>query len=204
MSAPTPPPYGGPQPGQPPVYPAYQKPVPRRRRPSAWWFAVAGLMMLAGIAIGVLLIVQAVRAFVDVDATIQADGQTHAVSVDADQDRMVWIHPDEPQTCSIVDAENGQPVDIEGVSATYTKDVGSGEWEGVSRFDPGSGDLEVTCEATGGEIQIGPAPEFGQFFGSLAAAIIIPILLGGGGFVLLIVISILFATGRPRNVPAPR
>jgi hypothetical protein len=204
MSARTPPPYGVPQPGQPPVYPAYQKSVPSRRRPSAWWFAVAGLLMLAGIAIGVLLIVQAVRTFTDVDATIQADGETHAVSVDADQDRMVWIHPSEPQRCVIMDAESGTPVDLDDVSASYTKDVGSGEWEGSSRFDPGSGDLEITCEATGGEIQIGPAPEFGKFFGSLAAGIIIPILLGGGGFVLLILIAILYATGRPRNVPAPR
>lgn len=201
MSSPQPP-YGPYQP--PPVYPAYQKPVPSRRRPSAWWFVVAGLLMLAGLAVGVLLIVQTIQAFTEVDATIQADGETHTVTVDADQDRMVWIHPDAPQTCSIVDAASGEDVEVEDVSASYTKDVGSGEWEGVSRFDPGSGDLEVTCNPTGGEIQIGPAPEFGAFFGGLAAGILVPLVLGGGGFVLLVVIGILYATGRPRNVPAPR
>jgi hypothetical protein len=197
------PPYG--QPYQPPpLYPAYQKPVPSRRRPSAWWFLVGALLMLAGLAIGVLLIVQTVRTFTDVDATIQADGETHTLTVDADQDRLVWVHPRQSESCSIVDARSGEPVTLEDVDATYTKDVGSGSWEGAKRFDPGSGDLEVTCDATGGEIQIGPAPEFGKFLGGLAAGILIPLVLGGGGFVLLIVIGILYATGRPRNVPAPQ
>ena len=201
MSTP-PPPYG--QPYQPPpVYPAYQKPVPSRRRPSAWWFALGTLMMLAGLAIGVLLIIQTVTTFTDVDATIQADGESHAISVDA-EDRMVWVHPGEPQTCSIVDTATGEDVDFKGLDVDYLKDVGSGEWEGADTFDPGSGDLEVTCDATGGEIQIGPAPQFGKFFGSLAAGILIPLALGGGGFVLLVLIGILYATGRPRNVPAPR
>jgi hypothetical protein len=205
MSTPQPP-YGAPQqPGYgPPVYPAYQKPVPSRRRPSGWWFVAGALLMLAGVAIGTLLIVQTVRAFTETDATIRADGQPHSVSVDADQDRMVWIHPGEPQTCSIVDTATGEDVVLERPGASYTKSVGSGEWEGSRTFDPGSGDLEVTCDASGGEIQIGPAPEFGAFFGGLAAGILAAVLLGGAGFVLLIVIAVLYATGRPRNVPAPQ
>ena len=201
MSTPQPP-YGNYQP--PPIYPAYQKPVPSRRRPSAWWFVVGALMIVAGMAIGVLLIVQTVTTFTDVDATVQADGETHAISVAADQDRMVWIHPGEPQNCSIVDAADGQDVDFKGLDVDYVKDVGSGEWEGADTFDPGSGDLEITCDATGGEIQIGPAPAFGKFFGGLAAGILVPLALGGGGFVLLVLVGILYATGRPRNVPAPR
>jgi hypothetical protein len=179
--------------------------VPSRRRPSAWWFLVAGLMMLAGVAIGVLLIVQAVRAFVDTDATIQPDGETHSIVVDTAQDRMVWIDAFDQPVCTIVDAETGDEVQQEGLSnAEYTKSSGSREWTGDTTFDPGSGRLEVTCEESGGPIQIGPAVEFGAFFGGLAAGILIPLVLGGGGFVLLILIGVLFATGRPRNVPAPR
>lgn len=206
MSASTPPPYGGSQPGRPPTYPAYQKPVPSRRRPSAWWFAVAGVMMLAGIATGVLLIVQTVAGFLETDATIPADGRVHAVTVGTDRDRMVWVdQSDERPDCRIVDAATGEEIRPVGLGSTsYTKSSGRREWQGDGTFDPGSGDLEVTCAQRGGPIQIGPEPEFGRFFGSLAAGIIIPILLGGGGFVLLIVIAILFATGRPRNVPAPR
>ena len=61
----------------------------------------------------------------------------------------------------------------------------------------------MACAETGGPIQIGPAPDFGSFFGGLAAGILLALLLGGGGFVLLIVLVILYATGRPRDVPAP-
>jgi hypothetical protein len=201
----TPPlPYG--QPYQPPpIYPAYQKPVPSRRRPSAWWFVVAGLMMLAGVAIGVLLIVQAVRGFIETDATIQPDGQTHSIVVDTDQDRMVWIDPFEQPVCTIVDAETGTEVEQEGIGNTeYTKSSGGREWTGDTTFDPGSGRLEVTCDASGGPIQIGPTVELGAFVGGLVAGILIPLALGGSGFVLLIVIGVLYATGRPRNVPAPQ
>lgn len=198
-----PPPYG--QPHQPPpVYPAYQKPVPSRRRPSGWWFVVAGLMMVAGVAIGVLLIVQTVRAFVDVDATIEPDGETRSIVVDTDKDRMVWIHAFDQPVCSIVDADTGVEVRQKPLGNTeYTKSAGGREWTGDTTFDPGSGRLEVTCDASGGPIQIGPAVGFGSFFGGLAAGILIPLVLGGGGFVLLVLIAILYATGRPRDVPAP-
>ncbi len=202
MSSPQPP-YGQPY-RPPPVYPAYQKPVSSRRRPSGWWFVVAGLLMVAGIAVGVLLIIQSVRAFVEVDATIQADGETHSITVDTDQDRMVWVHPSQTENCSIVDARTGEEVGLDDVSASYSKDVGSGSWEGASTFDPGSGELEITCAASGGEIQIGPAPDIGGFVGGLVGGILLALLLGGAGFVMLIVVAILFATGRPRNVPAPQ
>ncbi len=202
MSTP-PPPYG--QPSQPPpIYPAYQKPVPSRRRPSAWWFAVGGLLMVSGVVVGVLLIVQAVRVFAEVDATIQANGETHTVIVERDQDRMVWTHPFQTENCSIVDALTGEEVELDDVDASYTKDVGSGSWEGTSTFDPGSGELRITCDASGGEIQIGPAPDIGGFVGGLVGGILLAILLGGVGFVMLVVIGVLFATGRPRDVPAPQ
>ena len=206
-----PPPYGdAQQPPQPypvapggPVPPAYRKPVPSRRRPSGWWFAVAIGLMLAGVAVGVLLVVQSVRAFVDVDATVRADGEVHAITVPTDRDRMIWAHPGQPPACMLSDTATGEVIDLGGLGATYTKSGGSGSWEGTSRFDPGSGDLEVTCAPFGSDIQIAPAPDFGSVFGGLAAGILLALLLGGGGFVLLVVLVILFATGRPRNVPAP-
>ena len=201
MSTP-PPPYGGPRAG---AVGAARVPeaVPSRRRPSGWWFVVAVGLMLAGVAVGVLLVVQSVRAFVDVDATVPADGQVHEVSVPTDRDRMIWAHPGQPPACTLTDAATGAELGLGGLGATYTKSAGSGSWEGTHRFDPGSGDLEVACAPTGSEIQIAPAPDFGSVFGGLAAGILLALLLGGGGFVLLIVLVILFATGRPRNVPAP-
>lgn len=160
--------------------------------------------MVAGVAIGVLLIVQTVRVFVDVDATIEPDGETHSIVVDTDRDRMVWIHTSDQPVCTIVDAEDGTDIQPQVLhNAEFTKSSGGREWTGDSTFDPGSGQLEVTCDASGGPIQIGPTVGIGKFFGGLAAGILIPLVLGGGGFVLLIVIVILYATGRPRNLPAP-
>jgi hypothetical protein len=94
---------------------------------------------------------------------------------------------------------------LEGIgNAAYTKSSGRREWEGDATFDPGSGVLEVTCAQDGGPIQIGPAPEFGALVGGLAAGILIPLLFGVVGFVMLIVVAVLYATGRPRDVPAPQ
>ncbi|HET9422909.1 MAG TPA: hypothetical protein VFO49_17345, partial [Nocardioides sp.] len=81
--------------------PAYQPygappPPPRRRRPSAWWFVLAVGLMIAGIAVGVTVLVLTIKSFTETDATIDADGQPHRISVETDGDRMVWIDDDEP------------------------------------------------------------------------------------------------------------
>jgi hypothetical protein len=199
------PPYGAPQ--VPPPYSVYQKPLPRRRRPSAWWFAVAALLMLAGIAIGVFLIVQTVAGFLKTDVTVDVDGQPHVGTVPTDGDRMLWIDETliEP-SCEIVDTETGEVVELDEPGATYTRGNGKiGDALGTYTFDPGSGRLQVTCTPEmQSVVEIGPAPEFGRFFGGLAAGILIPLLFGGAGFVMLIVVAVLYATGRPRDVPAPQ
>jgi hypothetical protein len=179
-------------------------PPPRRRRPSAWWFVLAAGLMVAGVAVGVTILVVTIKSFTETDATIDADGQQHRISVETDGDRMVWIDTDEPPSCTIIDVETGEEVRFTGSpDASYTKSSGSREWEGDETFDPGSGDLEVTCEEAGGPIQIGPAPEFKEFFGGIAIGIFVPFFLGGVGFLMLIVVGVLFATGRPRHVEPP-
>jgi len=178
-------------------------PPPRRRRPSAWWFVLAVGLMVAGVAVGVTILVLTVKAFTETDATIDADGQPHRVSVETDMERIVWVDDDEPASCAIVDVESGEEVTYTGSpDASYTKDSRGRSWEGDRTFDPGSGDLEVTCDATGGPIQIGPAPEFKDFFGGIALGIFLPFFLGGVGFLMLIVVGVLYATGRPRKEPA--
>lgn len=159
----------------------------------------AGLVV-AAVAIGVFLFVTTIQAFIHTDAEIPADGQPHRVSVDTDGDRMVWVIDVERPDCTIIDVETGDPVVATGNPiAEYTKSSDGEEWLGDYTIDPGSGDLEVTCQQTGGPIQIGPAPQFGDFFGSIALAIVVPLLLGGAGFLVLIVVGVLYATGRPRS-----
>lgn len=198
MSATPPGQYGGPP--QPPVPPYGAPPPPKRRRPSKWWFAVAGGLVVLALAIGITSIVLTVKAFAETDATVEADGTAHRVTVGTERDRLVWVHRDSPATaCSIIDTATGEPVQDTGApGATYTKDFGGQGWVGDRTFDPGSGDLEVTCPEAGGPIQIGPEPEFGRFFGGILIGILVPLLLGGLGFVMLLVVTVLYATGRPR------
>jgi hypothetical protein len=199
---PPPDPYGQ----QPPPYaasylpPGYGLPPgPKKRRPSAWWFALGGGLLVAAIAVGVGLVVWALSDYFDVDATVEGDGQTHAVTLSGQEERMVWQHPAEPVECQIVDAATGTGVETRPVTETYTRSGGSGEWEGIRLFDPGSGDLEVTCSEQGGPIQIGVAPDLGRIGGGVLAGVLGSVVLGGLGLIVLVVTGILFATRGPRR-----
>jgi len=191
------PPYAAPPPAPPPG--------PRRRRPSAWWFLLAGGLIVAGIAIGATMLVLTFKGLFDTDATVDADGRPHSVSVPTDGDRALWFETaGADPTCEVVDEETGDPVTLRDPVGSYTReDGGRGEQHAAWTFDAGSGDLRITCSPGSPErstvVEIGPAPELSGFFGGIAIAIAAALLLGGGGFVLLVVIAILYATGRPRS-----
>ena len=190
-----------------PQYPLYggPPPPPGRRRPSGWWFVLAGGLIVAGVAVGVTLLVLTVRGFLATDATIDVDGRPHPVTVPTDDDRILWFDESvrEPK-CEIVDVATGTKVRLHDPDASYRRDFGSaGDQYGAWTFDPGSGDLEVTCSPElRTVVEIGPAPDFGNFFGGLALGLFLPFFLGGIGVVMLIVLGVLFATGRPRKDPA--
>jgi hypothetical protein len=187
---------GSPQYGVPP-------PPQKRRRPSGWWFVLAVGLMVVGVAVGVTVLVLTIKSFTETDAKISADGRPHQVSVATDSERMIWVVENDQASCTIVDRETGAEVEYTGTpDASYTKSSDGSDWEGDQTFDPGSGQLEVTCTQDGGPIQIGPAPDFGDFFGGLAIGVFLPFFIGGVGFLMLIVVIVLFVTGSPRKEPA--
>ncbi len=202
----------------PPGPPAGRAPVPAKHRPSGWWFVVGAGLVVAALAAGIGLFVWTLSAFFSTDATVAADGQTHRVSVDTDGDRMLWrsaiiLDP----ACTIVDVANDQQVDLRRVTAQITKDTGGGDWIASYRFDPGSGELDVTCSGEAGlengsdwemgwgddepRVQIGPAPSIGGFVGGIIATIAVPALLGLFGVATLLVTGILWSTrpARPKG-----
>lgn len=194
-------------------YPPGQPPLPPKYRPSGWWFAVGAGLLVAALAAGIGLFVWTLAAFFSTDATVEADGQPHHVTVATDGDRMLWRDDDvfDPD-CTIVDLATGDEVDLRPVTSQFTKDFGEGEWTAAYRFDPGSGRLEVTCGlgdpdtgadwqmGWGQKVQIGPAPSIGGFVGGLIATIAVPSLLGLFGLATLIVTGVLWSTrsARPR------
>jgi hypothetical protein len=175
-------------------YPPGQPPLPPKKRPSGWWFVVGVALIVAAIAAGIGLFIWTLSGFLDTDATISADGQPHHVTVGTSEDRMLWLEDGFGQECAIVDQRSGAQIRLHPVSADYTRSDSSGDWSGFARFDPGSGDLEVTCTASDGAVLIGPAPQIGSFVGGILATIFAPLLLGLAGLVVLIVTGILFTT----------
>jgi hypothetical protein len=110
-----------------------------------------------------------------------------------------------PDDCTVVDTSTGAELPLAPVTGEYRRSNGTmGDWVGVYRFDPRSGELEVTCTGRSDQatVEIGKAPQLATFVGGIAAAILIPLLLGGSGFVVIIVTGILFATRAPRREPA--
>jgi hypothetical protein len=187
-----------------PSYPPYAAPPPttQRRRPSKWWFALGAGLVVAAVVIGVTVLVLTVRGFMETDATVRVDGRTHSVTVPTDGDRILWYDRSTTDpTCEVVDLETGEPIRLEDPDASYERDFGDrGDQVGAWTFDPGSGELEVTCSPDlQTVVEIGPSPDFASFFGGIAVGILVPLLLGGTGFVLLIVVGVLYATGRPRS-----
>ncbi|MEV7428650.1 hypothetical protein AB0N29_03460 [Nocardioides sp. NPDC092400] len=186
---PTPPPYAA-GPGAP---------DPRRPRPSGWWFAMGGALLVAAVASGIGLLVWTLSGFLDTDATVSGDGRPHLVTVDDDRDRVLWLRTDDPTACRVVDATTGQEVRLGPVGGTFEKSDGSGEWTADSRFRPGSGELEVTCAAGGAPVQVGHAPDVRGFVGGIVATVAVPLVLGLAGLVVLLVTAVRWGTGRPRG-----
>ncbi|WP_341924392.1 hypothetical protein [Nocardioides psychrotolerans] len=194
MTQPPQPPYGGQQPYVAPP------PPPRRRRPSGWWFALGGAMVVGAIVAFIGLLVWTLTGFMDVDARITADDTPQSVVVDTESDVLLWADPSAPDLdCVVVDTSTGSEVRGRSPGGSFTRSLDGREWEGVARYDAGSGRLEVTCPAALGEVEVGPAPAIGSFVGGIFATILVPLVLGGLGLVVLIVTGVLFATGRPRR-----
>lgn len=176
-----------------------QAPIPSRPRPSAAWFAVGALLVVAGAVAGVVLFVRIFSSgFLDVEATVPADGDTHRVTVDTDGDRFLWEPQHGRADCVVRDDTTGAVVELEPVDGTFTRSVNADAWQAVARFDPGSGSLAVTCSDDEGPAQIGPALVVEDFVVGIVLAIVVPLLLGGLGLAVLIVTGILWVT-RPRS-----
>jgi hypothetical protein len=178
--------------------PPYAAP-PRRRRPSGWWFVVGGASLVAAVAVGIVLVVWTLSGVFDIEDTVAADGLPHRISLSGTEERMLWGRPQASTDCAVVDTATGTDVARSPVAGSLDKHDGSGSWTGVSNFRPGSGDLEITCQAAGGPVQVGPATTVGSFVGKVLATVLAPLALGGFGFVTLLVTGILFATGEPRR-----
>jgi hypothetical protein len=191
-----PPPYG-----YPPAYPAGYPQRPQKYRPSGWWFVLGtGLIIVAiGIAVGVFIWLLA--AFLDFDATIDADGKPHHVTVGTDRDRMLWTDST-AQRCQLVDLSTNKRIPLHQVDGNFSTSDENGDFEGFLSFDPGSGNIEITCVQTDGStpgtVLIGPLPRVDSLVVGVLIAIFVPAILGLTGLVIIILNGILWSTRQPK------
>lgn len=196
-------PQGTPPYGQPYAQPPYSQPPrpPRRRRPSAWWFALgAALLVLTPIVFGVSLFLT-LRPLAQQDGVLPADGSPHQVSVPAGEDRALFT--DGPSasegSCQVLDG-SGQPLDLRPVQGDFTYH----QWQATERFNTGDGDLTLTCTSAASQsnVRVAQLPSTRGFVSGLLVGVLVPLLLGGLGLLCLLITTILFATGRPRHEPS--
>lgn len=178
---------------------------PVRARPSGVWFVVGGLLLVAGIVAGIVLVVRIFDAgFLGVEAEVPGDGVAHTVTVDTDGDRFLWEQEygfrDQQYGagCDVVDAGTGRSVTLAPVVGDFFREADGPGWQAEATFDPGSGQLSVTCSRDHGPAQIGPALDVRDFVVSIVVAVVVPLLLIGLGLAVLIGTGVLWAT-RPRR-----
>jgi hypothetical protein len=196
-TAPPPPGAPGPAYGQPPPYPQR----PPKYRPSGWWFALGSGLVVLALAIGIGIFVWLVAAFLDFDAYVDADGRPHDIAVSTDGDRMLWMDSG-GQSCRIVDRETGERIPLHRVNGDFSRSDSRGDFEGLQRFDPGSGQLRVVCVQTDGDrpgtVLVSAAPRIGNLVVGILVAVIVPGIVGLAGLVVIVVTGILWATRQPR------
>ena len=197
-----PPPYG-PPPGQPGGYPAgpptarpAAPPRPQKERPSAGWFVLGLGLFLVATLVGIGLFVWLLVGLFDFDTIVDADGQPHDVTVGTDRDRMLWMDST-TQSCDVVDRDTGRPIPLEPVSGDFSRSDSEGDFEGMQRFDPGSGHLELTCTQTDGTtpgpVMVSAYPRLGSAAAGLVLAIAVPGLLGLAGLVIILWVGVLWS-----------
>ena len=139
------------------------------------------------------------------DAVVPVDGVSHNVQVDSDRDRMIWVALDAPTPdCEVREAASGERVQLHRVTITTTRDDGTGSESGRWRFDPGSGNLAVTCsgEAVGGSADIGPALTFQTMLTDFAPWFVLAMLLSLVWIGWLVALVIKYAK-RTEELPPP-
>ncbi len=190
MSQYPPPPYGAQQP--------YAGP-PRRQRPRALWFFVGGGLILLAPVIFVASLFTVLSPLMNEDAVFEAADSPVQVSLPAGEERALFSSGSVAD-CTATDG-TGAEVEFRSVTGDFTIN----EWTAVARFDTGDGDLTFDCAESplgGDRLRIGELPSTGGFVAGTVVGIVVPLVLGLVGLLMLIVVTVLYATGAPRQKKA--
>jgi hypothetical protein len=175
-------------------------PAPVRKRPSAWWFGLGGVLVLAAVIVFGVSVARFVQTISHTDARFPDDGR-HAVVLPAHAKRALFVFGDFAHpSCTAVDG-NGSRIRFQRVrDDEYTYDG----WHAVATFDTGDGHLTFHCQSFEAiaDVRIGAVPDRHDVLALGLWGIAVPLLLGGAGFVVVLVTAILWFTRRPPR-PGP-
>lgn len=188
------PPYGAPFPPSA-SYPA----PPKKPRPSAWWFLLPTLLVVAAVASVAIFGVMAFRSF-RFEGPVPVDGQTHTITLDNTDIHVLWAGSPRP-SCVVTDSTTGEELTLTATNGTFTRTTDNRPHDVAwLEFAPTSARVDITC--TGGDgtdVVVGTRPDVGRLVGGILGAILLPMGLGFLALVSLIVLIVLFAVRGPRN-----
>src|SRR3954452_14937581 len=178
--------------------PSALPPTPAKPRPSAAWFAVGGVLLVAGGGVFGGAMYQFVRTLAHDDAVFPATG-SHAVALPPGSERGLFVPEGRPIPLCQVSDGSGAALHFRGPRERFTY----GEWVAVRVFDTGDGNLVFSCApGAGGEIRIAQIPSGGDFARLGFLGLLLPLGLGGLGFIVLLVTTGLWIVRRPQQ-PGP-
>lgn len=130
------------------------------------------------------------------DAVFSAADSPVQVQLPAGEERGLFADAFAEVSCAVTDG-SGAEVRLRPVSGDFTIN----EWTAAARFDTSDGDLTFDCggPSPDAEIRIGELPSTGGFVAGIAIGLIVPMLLGVVAILMLIILTILYATGAPRD-----
>jgi hypothetical protein len=186
-------PYAG-----PPSYPA-PLPLPVKKRPRAWWFAVGGLLMLAAVIVFGVSVARFVHHVTHTDAQFRDLGR-HEVTLPPHVERGIYAVVGRPRPACAATYGSGTRIRFRHPSGRFTFDG----WIAYATFDTGDGHVTFTCRGPliVSDLRIAAVPDGGDLVRLGVVGVGIPLLLGGAGFLVVLVTGILWVTRRaPRPLP---
>ncbi len=181
---------------------------PGKAPPSWWWLTGPVLLIVGSVAVFFAMIVWTVSDVASIDAQVPVDGESHSYSVPTDGDRMLLGDPAVTEQGCVVRDSGGAVIEQEPIFGDFSTTRRGQEFNGLTRFDPGDGEITVTCARSGlstasEEVLIAKAVDVGSFVARILGAILIPLVMGGAGLLWAIILVVLMVTRRSPPTQQP-
>lgn len=157
------------------------------------------LVLLSGLVFAAMLL-WTVDDVTRVDARVPADGTAHPVTVPTDGDRMLFADSSGDRRPCVITGADGREIEQRDVFGDLTMTRDGREWSGLTRFDPGDGEIVVACPQGPGaaveEVLVTPAHDIGGLIARVVGTILAPMALGGIGLLWGLILGIVILTRR--------